>query len=120
MWNKYILISILGLITISAFGQKPKSGIYIYKVAFVEWKGKSLGQTVIVKIIDDSIYIIHNGGSLSGVKGEIIDQGIIMKHTSTGKWIIGHSTNDKESKEIGGCSEGPRVIDFKRKRFWLC
>jgi hypothetical protein len=27
---------------------------------------------------------------------------------------------DVNVKEVGGCSEGPAVIDFKRKMFWSC
>jgi hypothetical protein len=101
--------------------QKPKNGTYTYSIAFAEWQGKSLGATCTVIIKGDSIKVIHNGkGNLTGKKGDILDQGIIMKHNKTGKWIIGHSDKDKEAKEIGGCSEGPSVIDFKRKKFWSC
>ena len=75
--------------------------------------------TVIIK--GDSVKVIHNGkGNLTGNKGDIVDARIIMKHTKTGKWIIGHNIKDKEAKEIGGCSDGPSIIDFKRKSFWSC
>ena len=101
--------------------QKPKDGIYTYKIAFEEWGGKSLGATCTVQIAGDSIKIIHNGkGNLTGRKGDILDQGIIMKHQKTGKWIIGHNPKDKNADVIGGCSDGPSVIDFKRKKFWSC
>ncbi|HRH51213.1 MAG TPA: hypothetical protein PLP23_20850 [Panacibacter sp.] len=101
--------------------QKPKDGTYTYGIAFQEWQGKSLGATCTVIIKGDSIKIIHNGtGNLSGKKGDIIEEGILMKHINTGKWIIAHSNNDKNAKEIGGCSSGPSVIDFKLKKFWLC
>ncbi len=100
--------------------QKPKNGTYTYDVAFAEWDGRSLGATVTIKIKGDSIYVIHNGSNLTGSKGDIIDSGIIMRHKQTGKWIIGHSENDKNAPEIGGCSEGPSEIDFKNRKFWLC
>ena len=113
----FLLLSIFNV----AYGQKPKDGTYTYTIAFAEWQGKSLGATCTVLIKGDSIKIIHNGkGNLTGKKGDIIEQGIIMKHTKTGKWIIGRNAKDKEAKEIGGCSDGPSVIDFKRKRFWSC
>ncbi len=103
------------------FSQKPKNGIYTYAVAFAEWQGKSLGTTCTVKIKGDSITIINNGtGNLTGKKGEILETGIILKHQKTGKWIIAHSLKDKYAKEIGGCTDGPSIIDFKRKKFWLC
>ncbi len=102
------------------YAQKPKNGTYVYHVAFSEWHGKSLGATVLVKIKEDSIYVIHNGGNLSGKVGEMIDCGVIMKHRKTGKWIIGHNAVDKDSQDVGGCSDGPSVIDFHHKIFWLC
>jgi hypothetical protein len=103
------------------FSQKPKDGTYTYKIAFEEWQGKSLGATCIVRIKGDSIKIIHDGNkTLTGKKGDIIDEGIIMKHQKTGKWIIAHSIKDKYAKDIGGCGKGPNVIDFKRKWFWQC
>ena len=102
------------------FSQKPANGTYTYTIAFAEWRGKSLGATCTVKIKGDSVWVIHNGKSnLTGKKGEIIDQGIIRKHKS-GRWIISHNESDKNAEEIGGCSDGPSVIDFRHKKFWLC
>ncbi len=100
--------------------QKPQDGTYTYSVAFAEWQGKSLGATCTVIIKGDSVKVVHNGkGNLTGKKGDIIDAGIIMKHKS-GKWIIGHNSKDTNADDIGGCSYGPRVIDFKRKKVWSC
>jgi len=118
--TKLILFSSILFIASFSFGQKPKNGTYTYAVAFAEWNGKSNGATCTVKIKGDSVTVIHNGGNLTGTKGEIIDKGILMKHTKTGKWIIAHSKEDKDAKEVGGCSDGPAVIDFKRKKFWMC
>ncbi|MET0637948.1 MAG: hypothetical protein ABWZ25_18090 [Chitinophagaceae bacterium] len=103
----------------SAYSQKPKDGIYEYSIAFAEWGGKSLGATCQVKIKGDSIYVIHDG-SVTGTRGEIMDAGVIMKHKRTGKWIIGHSRKDIFAKEIGGCGEGPNIIDFKKKTWSSC
>ena len=102
--------------------QKPKDGTYIYKTAFAEWGGRSLGSLVTVVIKGNSIKVIANDKSnLSETKkGDIIEQGIIMKHKKTGKWIIGHKASDKFAKEVGGCSDGPTVIDFQNKKWWTC
>ena len=107
--------------SVVTLAQKPKDGTYTYFIAFEEWQGKSLNATCTVQIKGDSIKIINNGtGNLSGKKGDIIDEGILMKHTKTGKWIIGHNVKDKDAKEIGGCSNGPAIIDCKQKKFWSC
>jgi len=99
--------------------QKPRNGTYTYKVEYAEWGGKSLGASCIIRIKGDSRIVVNNG-TTSGKKGEIIDRGIIMKHAKTGLWLIGHSSKDKNAKDVGGCSDGPLVIDFKRKILELC
>jgi len=103
-------------ISFITFSQIPKIGTYIYKLCFAEW-GKCIN-TCKVRIKGDSI-IVYALEGLSIPKNEIIDAGIILKHKS-GKWIIGKIQKDKNAAEIGGCSEGPLVIDFKKKRVWTC
>ena len=108
------------ILSVCAQAQKPKDGTYTYSIAWDEWGGKTLGATCTVIIKGDSIKVIHDGKpGVTGKKGGIYAQGLIMKHRKSGKWIIGTSPKDKDAKEIGGCS-GPSIIDFKRKRFWSC
>jgi len=115
-----VLLTLLAASSV-AVGQIPQSGTYTYEIAFDEWAGKSLGERCIVVITGDSIKVFYDGkGNLTAAKGHILAEGIIMKHTKSGQWIIGHEKKDKEAVEIGGCSDGPTIIDFKRKRFWYC
>ncbi|HKH61593.1 MAG TPA: hypothetical protein VKA49_12215 [Flavitalea sp.] len=101
--------------------QKPRDGTYTYSIAWAEWGGKTMGATCTVIIRGNTIKVVHDGRpNVTGQKGDIYAQGIIMKHTKTGKWIIGQSKKDKDAKEIGGCSDGPSEIDFKNKKFWSC
>lgn len=99
----------------------PKDGTYTYSIAFEESEGsESLGVTCTIVIRGDSITVINNGHErMKGKKGDVIEQGIIMKHQS-GKWIIGHNTKDINATEVGWCANGPKVIDFKRKIFFVC
>jgi hypothetical protein len=99
----------------------PPNGTYRFDVAFAEWEGKSMGEKVTVVINGDSIIITYEGdGSLTNAKkGDVFDQGKIMKH-KTGVWIIGKSKSDAQAEEIGGCSGGPTVIDFKARKYWMC
>jgi hypothetical protein len=119
---KTLLSALVFLISCSAaMAQRPKNGTYTYSIAFAESGGRSLGASCTVIINSDRIKVVHNGTTrMSGHKGDILDEGIIMMHTKTGAWIIGHSIKDKDAKEVGGCSEGPSVIDFKRRKFWTC
>jgi hypothetical protein len=114
-----IAILIFSISCLGLNAQRPKDGKYTYKIAYAEWQGKSLGATCLVVIKGDSI-TIFNDGSTSGEKGSIIDRGVILKHQKTGKWIIAHSPQDKFAKEIGDCSSGPGIIDFKRNVFESC
>ena len=103
--------------------QVPKNGTYTYDIAFAEWGGKSLGSTVTVWIKGDSIRIIDNGKSnLSGSKkGDIIEEGIIMRNKKKGVWIIGKKQKDALYPNPGSCDdEGPTMIDFKKKKWWTC
>ena len=49
----------------------------------------------------------------------MIDQGQIIKHKS-GRWIISDNLEAKMWDEVGGCTGGPAVIDFKNKKYWMC
>ena len=99
----------------------PSSGTYHFDVAFAEWQGKSMGEKVKLVINNKSIKVIYEGGgNLSNTKkGDVIAEGKIMKH-KTGVWIIGRQPSDAQLDEIGGCTDGPPIIDFKEKKFWMC
>lgn len=99
----------------------PSNGKYRFDIAFAEWQGKSMGEKVTVVINDKSIKVIYEGdGKLTQIKkGDIIDEGKLMKH-KTGVWIIGKHPSDAQLDEIGGCTGGPAVIDFKDNKYWFC
>ena len=119
---KVLLLSFFMLcVSLVTYGQKPKNGTYTYSITFAERQLKSSGASCTVIIKGDSKKVLHNGkGILPGKKGDILDQGIILKHTRTGKWIIGHTAKDKDLQIVGGCSGGPSEIDFKRRRYLSC
>jgi hypothetical protein len=115
-----ILLTFSIVVSNISVAQKAKNGSYTYTIRWDEFGGKDLGNTCTVIVYNDSIKVIHNGKTnLTGNKGDLLYQGIILKHKS-GKWIIGHSRKDRSAKEIGGCAEGPTLIDFKQKIIWLC
>ncbi len=117
------IILFLCVFIIRSFGQvrHPRDGVYTYSVAFSEWNGKSLRTTCTVIIKGDSVKVLHNGDkNLTSKRGDILDEGVIMKHAGTGKWIIARNARDRYAKEIGDCSDGPSMIDFKHKRWWTC
>lgn len=90
-----------------------------FTLKFAEWEGDETDVSCDVVIIGDSIKV-YNDGSIPGKIGKIMEEGIIRIHTSSGKTIISHDSKDVNSKEIGGCSDGPTVIDLKKKIIWFC
>ncbi|MBN2729608.1 MAG: hypothetical protein JXR53_10325 [Bacteroidales bacterium] len=99
----------------------PADGQYRFDIAFAEWRGESMGEKVTIVIKGDSIKVVYEGDGQICEKGkrEILDEGVIMKHKS-GDWIIGKDPSDVNLDEVGGCTDGPAVIDFKNKKFWMC
>ncbi|MEL6561572.1 MAG: hypothetical protein AAFQ94_25510 [Bacteroidota bacterium] len=89
----------------------PASGEYVYDVAFAEYQGASMGKTVKVIIDGHKVQVIFDGNE--------VDNGQLMKH-KTGVWIIAINESDKELDEVGGCTDGPSIIDFANKKYWMC
>lgn len=128
MKNTLLIVSVL-LFHFFLFGQEVaeqendfgfKDGVNLFEVVFNEWEGKSFGDLVNVIVKGDSIKVTYAGkGSLTAAIGETLDEGIILKHKS-GVWIIGKNPSDKYLDEIGGCTDGPNVIDFENKKYWMC
>ena len=115
-----VLFSCLVVSTNLVLAQKPRNGVYTYTIRWDEFDGKDLGNTCTVVVYGDSIKVVHNGKpNLTGKKGDVLVQGVILRHKS-GKWIIAQSRKDINATEIGACGGGPIVIDFKRKVVWLC
>lgn len=112
-WSKFSHIN-------SDKNEIPPNGTYQFDVAFAEWQGKSMGVKLTIIINGDSAKVVYEGhGALTAELGEVIDEGIIMKHKS-GQWIIGTDPKDKELEEVGGCTGRPAIIDFKEEKYWMC
>ena len=43
-----------------------------------------------------------------------------MWHPASKRWIIGEKPSDRSLQEVGGCSDGPEVVDLVRKIYWTC
>ena len=60
--------------------------------------------------------------------GTAIDEGLVIWHAASGQWIIGHNESDEDAPEVGGCGDGPAVIDLAGpavidlagKVYWYC
>lgn len=111
------LLNIAILFQIFCFSQKLNTGTYIFNFCDLEYN--SCISTCRIVIKGDSITVYATKKLAQNrtftKEGDIIDQGIILKHKS-GKWIIGKTRKDIDAKQIG--VEGPAILDFKKKQYW--
>ena len=50
----------------------------------------------------------------------VLAEGELMWHPSSKQWIIGQAPSDRARQDVGGCSDGPEVIDLAGKVYWTC
>lgn len=104
----------------SSFGQKLKNGTYRFIIRDVEYHGLQVG-TCRVIIKGNRIKAVYTSGGLTLIKtGDVFDEGLLLWHRKTKQWIIGQSPKDAHAKEVGSCTDGPRVIDLKKRVIWHC
>ena len=75
--------------------------------------------TLIAEIIDDHIELT-NADSDSVFPFGLIDEGTLMWHAASQQWIIGDSEEDRKAADVGGCSDGPSVVDLVKLEYWTC
>ena len=101
----------------------PENGIYVYKIAFAEWGGKTTGEEIVVVLKDGHITLKVSEKSnslwIGALPGDIIEEGTLRKHQS-GQWIISNDDKDVYLDEIGGCTGGPTIISFENQNIELC
>lgn len=51
--------------------------------------------------------------------GVIVD-GTLAWHAQSRQWIVIQTKSERNAKDVGGCSEGPEVIDLINKIYWTC
>jgi hypothetical protein len=97
-----------------------KDGEYIFEHKYAEaeqYRIKSITLNVIIK--GRHIVVINNDRYDVFPKG-VLEEGTLMWHSRSGQWIIGNSPSDKNAIDVGGCSEGPTVIDLEKRIYWTC
>ncbi|MEL1266065.1 hypothetical protein [Pseudoxanthomonas putridarboris] len=74
---------------------------------------------LIAKISGGRIVLVNETPSDVFPQG-IVAEGTLMWHAGSNQWIIGHSSADQQAQDVGGCSDGPEVVDLERKVYWTC
>ncbi len=47
-----------------------------------------------------------------------VAEGELMWHAASKQWILGQDPVDRTAEEVGGCSDGPEVGDFRKRVYW--
>jgi hypothetical protein len=94
------------------------SGQYVFQLRHAEQPNMP-GIKLIARIHGHHIILINKSKSDIFPKGVIAD-GQLMWNADAGHWIIGYSDSDRYTKEVGGCSGGPEVVDLRKRIYWAC
>lgn len=47
-------------------------------------------------------------------------EGQLMWHAASRQWIIGQEPADQLANDVGGCSDGPEIVDLANRIYWTC
>jgi hypothetical protein len=50
----------------------------------------------------------------------VVAEGELMWHAASKQWVLGLDPADRMAEEVGGCSDGPEVVDLRRRVYWTC
>ena len=93
-------------------------GVYRFQQRFAEqpsMQGAELKATIDGRHIE----LANEGESAVFPRGAIAE-GELTWHARSRQWIIGVESADKDADEVGGCSDGPEVIDLVARIYWTC
>jgi len=120
----FILLVMSCAVPISAFGEQTafplKDGHYIFAHKFAEAEQHNIESIKLdVEIKGNQITVTNNDSDDVFPKG-LIDQGTVVWHRKSKQWIIAEDKSDENAEDVGGCSDGPTVIDPIKRIYWTC
>ena len=95
-----------------------KPGTYTFRHRFAEQPNLGIG-TVLVTIKGGNITVFNPRTTDVFPKG-VLAQGKLVWHQKSKQWIIAEYPSDKDAQDVGGCSEGPDVVDLQNRIYWTC
>lgn len=115
-------IALVTLLAFSAVAAEPPlpivSGDYPFQHRFAEHPSiRSIELTATIS--GRRIKLVNRQQSDVFPKG-VIAEGILLWHAESTQWIIGQNDAAQYAKEVGGCTDGPEVVDLKQRVYWTC
>ena len=113
-----LIFTLMGCKASTELPSRLADGEYVFSHRYAEhpWM-ESI--TLTARIQGDHIVLINDGDSAVFPRGKI-EEGRLFWHAPSAQWIVIHSDEDREAVEVGGCSDGPEVIDLARRIYWTC
>lgn len=94
------------------------SGRYVFQHRFAEHP--TLASIRVDVELDGSRIVITNPVASDPFPAGTLAEGRLMWHPGSGQWIIGSNDSDRSLRDVGGCSDGPEVVDLAAKTYWTC
>ncbi|CAA0110317.1 Uncharacterised protein [BD1-7 clade bacterium] len=120
-WNMKELIAIFLLtISVNSLAQELplEDGEYKFQHKYAEHP--SLDSLTFNVTIQGFNIIVSNSQPSTVWPQGVIEQGKLFLHSNSKQWIIINNNDEKSATEVGGCSDGPTVIDLVKKIYWSC
>jgi len=96
------------------------SGDYVFLHKFAEAEQSSIPSIKVDAQIRGHHIVLINNDRTDVFPAGVLEEGTLMWHAASGQWIIGREPTDVDAPQVGGCSDGPAVVDLERKIFWTC
>ncbi|KQZ57852.1 hypothetical protein ASD53_09630 [Lysobacter sp. Root559] len=94
------------------------SGHYVFQHHFAEQP--TIPSISLNATINGSHIVLVNSKASGPFPAGVLAEGELMWHAGSGQWIIGHEDGDRSVRDVGGCSDGPEVVDLIGKIYWTC
>lgn len=118
---KLLSVAILGVAGCTSASDPPiplPSGEYEFAHRFAEQP--SVPSIRLTVRIDGAHVVVVNEKASDPFPAGVLDEGTLMWHAASARWIIGLDEADRSLRDVGGCSGGPEVIDLQYRIYWTC
>ena len=95
-----------------------KPGTYTFQHRFSEQPDLGTGP-VLVTIKGGKITVFNPHANNVFPKG-VLARGNLVWHRKSKQWIISTDPSDNDAEEVGGCSDGPEVVDLQKRIYRTC
>ena len=96
------------------------SGDYVFVHKFAEAEHSNIPSIELDVQIRGRHIVLTNNDKTDVFPAGVVEEGTLMWHAASRQWIIGTKPTDIDAPDVGGCSDGPAVVDLERKIYWTC